>query len=373
MKFENTINIDELYAFSEKYRDKILKITNLYVDCALHVFNTISNSHIVIYAKSISFRIGKSSVKTIIGFENGFKCSYKNIIDHNILDKVKLSKEDILLIFLYKILIIDRTRIYTESDKTEKQESAETIRTIHQINNLMSDKGYLDIILHNNIIRIDGFRQLDGRPKADMSFTYKGKDVIYVSHKLGSCAGNFQQYGGLSNDLGYTKNKRISSIVTGDQHLEILNFLENVDHISHKLGAKCVDNMYDIGSLKKGNNFAKKLENIELSKMCMFGNEYQYGALNENNVHIIIDGNIQFIKEQDCYRVDGTYHTMINPIITEYFEIDNEIYSPMIFVMRSSAQGLNQGGFINARVVIWPNNNSIQKYVIHYTENMELL
>jgi hypothetical protein len=45
-------------------------------------------------------------------------------------------------------------------------------------------------------------------------------------------------------------------------------------------------------------------------------------------------------------------------------------YQPMLFVMRSASQGLNQGGFLNARVVIWPRNSIADNYYKKYKSDL---
>jgi len=42
---------------------------------------------------------------------------------------------------------------------------------------------------------------------------------------------------------------------------------------------------------------------------------------------------------------------------------NDEIYKPVLMVYKSEGQGLNQGGFSNARAAIWPNNRVAQSAV----------
>jgi len=42
--------------------------------------------------------------------------------------------------------------------------------------------------------------------------------------------------------------------------------------------------------------------------------------------------------------------------------VASDVYSPVMFIMKSEQQGLKQAGLTNARAVIWPNNKVAQTY-----------
>ena len=101
----------------------------------------------------------------------------------------------------------------------------------------------------------------------------------------------------------------------------------------------------------------------------MFGSDYPTGKFGLNNCHVLIDGNINLkMIEHGIYELDrnasDTYHVMVNPSVRgskDRFP-KKAPYQPMMFIMRSSAQGLKQGGFLNARAVIWPRNKITENY-----------
>lgn len=377
-KNQSSINIKDIIKFVENNSDTINEISDSSVDEALAFFNSNKSSKVLIFPGSIAFRLGKGSVKSITEFKSGFKSSVDTSIlsSTNLIQSIKrgkLSKPEKVILFMYKAILSDSKRVLTEIDKTENQETEETLRTITELKKLVkANGGGIDIKIGKDFYTIDGFRQISGRPKADMAFTYNGKDVVFVSHKLGKRAGDFQQYGGLSNDLGFLKNSRDSSIVSGNGLSEIQTFLLNVENIALKMGAETKNGMVDFSSLPKGTNFAVALNDETLAATCMYGKNFG-SDVGLDNVHVLIDGNIIFEHIEDGkYLLDGSYHLSVNPYLPGGNKVPKSgVYKPMLFVMRSSSQGLNQGGFMNARAVIWPNNKSIQTYVKLYKDRLE--
>jgi len=372
-KFDNTLNIQDIYNFAKKHENDILSNLPKEVEEALNHFESrkTSNPKVYIFSKSIAYRIGKGSIKSISGFKDGFKHSFKNSNDEIFNPELFKSSSKLGKVVRFALLIALKypSSILTEEDKSEKQETEETIRTISSIKKLLDNLGkdHILIRLGRSDYKIDGFRQIDGRPKADMAFTYKGEDQIYVSHKLGRGPGDFQQYGGLSSDLGYLKNKRESQFVKEPSRSYIKQFLENIDLILEKVYNLKPDSkgMFDLKKTPRGTNFAQVIENDTVAGLVMFGKNYGSKDLGLDNVHILIDGNIEFkLIESGVYKLDGTYHSMINPtVIGSNDKFPKKApYQPMLFVMRSESQGLKQGGFLNARAVIWPRNKVVEKY-----------
>ena len=84
----------------------------------------------------------------------------------------------------------------------------------------------------------------------------------------------------------------------------------------------------------------------------------------------LIDGDIVFEpikgKGSNVFRLTGSYHAQPNPCLMRSrptFRADaSDIYAPVMFLIKSEQQGLNQGGFSNVRAVIWPNNKVASGY-----------
>lgn len=378
-KFDNNLEIADVIKFAKANQQKIesMAAADPQVVSAIQHFKESQSRDpkVYIFAKTLSYRIGRSSVKTIEGFKSGFKASFKNsneeILDIN--NASSASKRSQVILFALWVAANQPKSISTEVDASEKQETEETIRTQASIENILTDleADFITLVLGRSQYNVDGFRQIDGRPKADMAFTYKGKDVVFVSHKLGSKAADFQQYGGFTSDLGYLRNSRSSNIVKGSSADYINKFFEEVDLILanvYKLTPD-KDGVYDLGKTSRGTNFAKPIEDDNISGIVMFGSDYPTGKFGLNNCHVLIDGNINLkMIEHGIYELDrnasDTYHVMVNPSVRgskDRFP-KKAPYQPMMFIMRSSAQGLKQGGFLNARAVIWPRNKITENY-----------
>ena len=378
-KFDNNLKISDVVEFAKSNKQNIQSLVNgsPQVQSAIDHFkdNQSKNPKVYIFAKTLSYRIGKSSVKSIEGFNSGFKTSFKNS-NEEILDLKNASvnsKTSQVILFALWVAANQPKSISTEVDAAEKQETEETIRTQASIENILTDLEveFITLVLGSSQYKIDGFRQIEGRPKADMAFTYKGKDVVFVSHKLGSKAADFQQYGGFTSDLGYLRNSRSSKIVKGASASYINKFLEEVDLILENVYKLSADKtgIYDLGQTPRGTNFAKPIEDDNIAGIVMFGSGYPTGKFGLNNCHVLIDGNINFkMIEHGVYKLDesasDTYHIMVNPSVRgsrDKFP-KRAPYQPMMFIMRSSAQKLKQGGFLNARAVIWPRNKVTENY-----------
>ena len=378
-KFDNNLEIADVIKFAKANQQKIESVAaaDPQVQSAIQHFkeNQSRNPKVYIFAKTLSYRIGRSSVKTIEGFKSGFKASFKNsneeILDIN--NASSANKTSQVILFALWVAANQPKSISTEVDASEKQETEETIRTQASIENILTDLevDFITLVLGRSQYKVDGFRQIDGRPKADMAFTYKGKDVVFVSHKLGSKAADFQQYGGFTSDLGYLRNSRSSKIVKGSSADYINKFFEEVDLILANVYKLTPDKnaIYDLGQTSRGTNFAKPIEDDNISGIVMFGSDYPTGKFGLNNCHVLIDGNINLkMIEHGIYELDrnasDTYHVMVNPSVRgskDRFP-KKAPYQPMMFIMRSSAQGLKQGGFLNARAVIWPRNKITENY-----------
>jgi hypothetical protein len=77
-KFENELDIMAAQRAVTKVKTKLLEVFVANPDLA-KLSNTLSDNSAVtcyIFSKSVAFRIGKSSVKSIPGFSTGFKTSF---------------------------------------------------------------------------------------------------------------------------------------------------------------------------------------------------------------------------------------------------------------------------------------------------------
>ena len=75
----------------------------------------------------------------------------------------------------------ENKRVKSENDKTEAVESEQVLKVQNDLKKLIKEYGSVRLKVGKVKYDVDDFRQVPGRPKADMIFTLKGKPVIFVS------------------------------------------------------------------------------------------------------------------------------------------------------------------------------------------------
>ena len=122
----------------------------------------------------------------------------------------------------------------------------------------------LDLMIGDSIYDVDDFKQVtQGRPKADMIFYNKSQPVIFVSHKKGSKAADFQQYGGFVADLN------IKTLSDTKKYPGVYKFMLQADKVLKTLGVRKTEGLYDLKFTRKG--FAQLgLSLIKLMGHCYF-------------------------------------------------------------------------------------------------------
>lgn len=370
-KFENELDIAKAKRSVSRFKQEVTRaFTN--PDLAKMLKKVIDNKSITcyIFAKSVAFRIGKSSIKTIEGYPDGLKSSVPAGMDskdvfENFTFNPSLTKSSTVFLLAAWFILYETERVKSESDKTEAVESEQVLTTQSQLKKLVKEYGVVKLKVGDQYYDVDDFSQVSGRPKADMVFSLKGVPVVFVSHKKGSKPGDFQQYGGFAADLG------IKNRADAKKYPAIDKFLTEVEDTLKALGiSKDKQGRYDFNQLQKGSNFAKLIDDANVAYICMFGRDYHTKKVGLDNCSILIDGDIIFApikgKSLNVFNLEGSYHTTINPSLLKSkpaFKSDaNDIYAPAMFLIKSEAQGLNQAGFANVRAVIWPNNNVVKGY-----------
>lgn len=320
------------------------------------------NCHI--FTGSVTFRNGNGSVKNLpikpTGFKGGMsksqtaidvflKTVYTSSFDPN------ASVDKFIIACAFYFLIYQPDRVKTESDKTEAAEGQQVKATQSALNLLLKEHGEIRLKIGDNYYTIDEFDQYTaGRPKADATFKYKGTDVIFLSLKKGSKAGDFQQYGG-STDLGLTSANM-------NQFPEVEEFAKKIETICAELGLSKKLNGYDFWDLKKGAYFGYPLKDPKVASTVMFGKDFGSTTFGINNCNCTIDGDIVFKKTKmaNTFELQGQYHISINPYEykTPKYPIysETDIYAPILFLAK--ANNVNHIGFMHARFYIWPQNNS---------------
>jgi hypothetical protein len=189
-----------------------------------------------------------------------------------------------------------------------------------------------------NEVILEDVEKVSGTPKADFLFEIVGNPPIYISHKDGKSAKDFQQYGGLD---------------TLRDHPFVKEFFENI--------IKVVGN-----ELKSGDEFAVIIppKHIDLGIKAIFGSDAAPNNRNwsPDNIQLVMQGDISFVPAgepfDNAYKLVPSGHVLYNPVLTGgNFSIkENDSYWPALYVSYRKDQG-GSYGFKNARFGVWAQGN----------------
>ena len=372
-KFENDLDLTKAHKEAVKVKNALTKLVNGSKPLRSSIDKLLTNNKVLcyIFSKSIAFRIGRSSIKNIPNYSAGFKTAFPGNglakkyyfpIKVPTNPKTNLNKYDIVYYASVYFLIYYFNRVKSESDKTEAVESEQVVKVQNDLKKLIKEYGSVRLKVGDELYDVTDFKQVSGRPKADMVFTNKGNNVIFVSHKKGGAPAAFQQYGGFAADL-QIKDKGDAS-----KYPQVYKFIEDIEMVCKGLGvSKDATGRYDLNDLRKGTNFARIITNEHVAHTVMFGKDFKSNKVGLDNCSILIDGDIIFKPiRTNTFELKGSYHTYVNPVLKKrkvpYQSNSSNVYTPAMFLLKSEQQGLRQAGFANARAVIWPNNKIIQGY-----------
>jgi len=168
---------------------------------------------------------------------------------------------------------------------------------------------------------IVGATTVKGFPKADFTLdNSNGEPVIFLSHKAGSTAKHFQQYGGLSEFADHPEVKEFVASVKEE--------LENPDQ------------------MVPGSGFKKAIESKDLIQKAVYGKEFEPGRnFGVDNVQALVQGPVEIKKSGNTYFLDSN-HTVLNPAIP-----DAGYYPTMYATYRKNRNGF---GISDIRFGIYP-------------------
>lgn len=127
-----------------------------------------------------------------------------------------------------------------------------------------------------------------GTPKSDFHLIdIDDTEIAWISHKDGSRAKDFQQWGGLSK----TKEPKLAT------HIETVAFVEEI----HKLFPQGLPNATTV---------ARKIKDKKLKMMSVYGNEYG-GKYSRQNTTLMLQGDVKLKKIGQNYSITAT-HTHLN-------------------------------------------------------------
>ena len=161
-----------------------------------------------------------------------------------------------------------------------------------------------------------------GTPKADFTLNNsKGDPVIFLSHKDGTTAKDFQQYGGVSELKDYD---------------EVLGFVNDVKSA-----------LQDPTQMERGSGFRRQVESEEIIVKSVYGVDFTPGKdFGINNVTALVQGGLKLEKSGDIYNLTSR-HTILNP------DLPQEDYAPAFYA--TFRKNRNQFGIKDIRFGIYTN------------------
>jgi hypothetical protein len=186
-----------------------------------------------------------------------------------------------------------------------------------QIANILNDpettEDYFIVELGGKEYKVNGVSTTEGSPKSDFSLDYNKEPEIFISHKDGNTPKNFQQYGGLTKKSG----EQISS------HPEVEKFVNEVK------------TRFPNG-LSSRQHYFKEIEDNNLKLMSIYGSDYGSEKFGRNNVSVVLQGRVVFVKKPGK---DNTYELSANKIMPSGTLPEKESpYDPMLFVRFSESR-----------------------------------
>jgi len=178
---------------------------------------------------------------------------------------------------------------------------------------IQDDVDHITIEINGYSQKVDGIKTTPKTPKSDFNFTYKGKPVLFISHKAGKKASDYQQYGGTTCKSG-------EDIC---QNEEVEEFVAQIKE------------MYPDG-MPPGKSLWKKIKKPILKKLSLFGPDYgeEYG---EDNVNALYQGNMKIVPgNNDTYKLEA-HHVVYNG------DIPTGDYEPVLYARFSGSRGGNHG------------------------------
>ena len=145
---------------------------------------------------------------------------------------------------------------------------------------LMSGTDHIIITVKNKTHKVIGAESTPGTPKSDFHLIdINNKECIWISHKDGKTAKDFQQWGGVSKKEFPNTPK------------DVLNF---INLIKIKYG--------DI--LPTATTVAMEINDDKLKNMAVYGIDYG-GKLGRQNVSVLLQGDVKLIKQRNYYLLDS--------------------------------------------------------------------
>ena len=143
---------------------------------------------------------------------------------------------------------------------------------------------FIDVKVGGKIVQVAGIITTPNpgglAPKADFDLIdHNGNSVGWISHKAGTKASDFQQYGGLSNPTFNVS--------------EVTKFMRDVSKLAPE-------------GLKSGQSYMRKVKDQTVIRKSVYGIQYgqKYGIENVSEFHL---GHMKLTKSNGVYRIDSVH------------------------------------------------------------------
>lgn len=179
---------------------------------------------------------------------------------------------------------------------------------------------YVPIKINGRVVNAVGVESTPGTPKSDFHvLDASGKEALWISHKDGSSAKDFQQWGGLTE-----LDKKFPN------HREIKKF---IDDVLEKSG----------GELTGEASYARPIKDQALILCAVYGVDYATKRPGRQNVDVLLQGPVKLKKVGNYYEFTSN-HTTYNG------EIPTGDYSAQFFVRKGDRSnfGIKNGRFMVA-------------------------
>ncbi len=158
-----------------------------------------------------------------------------------------------------------------------RDEDAALTNINKMLEQMKQDNAEIDLVIGNKTVSVAKFVSTPGTPKSDFhAVNANGDEVAWISHKKGSKAKDFGQWGGVSDRELAVVYERIPTIKD-----EIDSFVQAVRDMSPD------------GKMIKGSTFARKLKDGRLRGIAIYGIGWG-GKTGRQNVDLVLQGEPKF-------------------------------------------------------------------------------
>lgn len=194
---------------------------------------------------------------------------------------------------------------------------------------IKENKGSITVKVKNtNVSDVVGVEKTSGTPKSDFHlFNSEGKPVIWISHKDGRSAKDFQQWGGISERTEPEINRCA----------ETQKFIDDLRK-SYPNGVGT-----EPGQPK---SLYRKIKDSEIKFMAMYGNNFSTGNLGIQNVSVLLQGPPGLKKSGRSYEFTA------NHIHYNGETVDNTEFEPVFMAIYKGDR--SDAGIKGTRIVISP-------------------